>query len=715
MGCGGSKLIQPPPGGWGQSAALRKLLIGGGDGESSPQPSLELKTVAGSDKMTGQIWCELFRAGFVHLYRNKDQCNKINVFPVPDGDTGTNMVITTRPAVMTIGGSPPKSLKDAAIMISGQTTLNAQGNSGTIFSFTFSKLADAIGDKEEASVAEFATYLNSVSEKMMSAMDNPVPGTMLSVIGEAFSKDSTKGVKSVGELINACANAGNAALQLTPDQLIVDGKKVLKNFRGKTVVDSGSQGFCYLLDGMVKALAGEMEFGEYMESGTAGDVALDEGVVGSNEVVVHDDDCALVYKYCTEAVGEAAAEYTGNEALEKNIREALQGKGDSLGLLVTKLSDSVNLFKVHIHSNDPEDVFSTLGRFTKDGHLYKQKAEDMSLQVSLSKAPRQMPNPDDADVGIVWTSVADLPEDMVEHWREGMVPLIVTVDSSSYKDKVSISSLAFFNMLRRRDFYKVGTSGWNMDDVGAALKLKLAKHKEVLVCCLPFGLSKGTGNALENAMKLLPKEDQDRITVMNHSWIAPPEGGMVMRAHYYASQGKTAKQIKKLCNDWLKQPNTFATVYLSTLTYLRLGGRLADKDKGIMKKVYDFIESKQWSVGMKTQFIEMDKDKPDCAKLGVAFKGPPQKVLDKQVDWLVGMAEQFPEVSQFDMSVGHSAAPHDVAGIVAALRSRIKIRTVYFSNYTALFGVHGGPGLKGIMLWPADEVHFPQVERTKSE
>lgn len=707
MGCGSSKTVVPP-GGYGQSAELRRLLVGSGDGDSSPSPALNLADEKGRGEVDGVVFGELFRAGFVHLFRNKEDCNKINVFPVPDGDTGTNMVITTRPVLISMGAQPDADVAKTAMLVSGQTTLNAQGNSGTIFSFTFSKLAKAIGQfgKPSLTIAEFADALASVSEQMTKAMDNPFPGTMLSVIGAAFSKEATGGAATVGDLVKNMQKAGNAALRRTTDELIVDGVKVLKNFRGKSVVDSGSQGFCYLLDGMSLAIDGSLEYGDYMEPGTAGDVALDEGVIATNEVVVHNEEM-LTFKYCTECVGEIR-----NGVTEDEIRDALNAArlGDSLGLIITTLSPNVSLAKIHIHSNEPTEVFRTVRRFTKDGHLYKEKCEDMAVQVSLSKNPRKIPNPDNADVGIVWTSVADVPSDMRDVWKEGMVPLIVTVDSSSYKDKVSIDSLAFFNMMRRRDFYKVGTAGWNVDDVGAAIKTKLAKHKEVLVISLPFGLSKGTGNAVENALKLLPPTDRERVTMFQHNYIAPPEGSIVMRAHYFASQGKKAAEIKQLCSDFLYSKSTFACVYFDSLTYLRLGGRLADKDKGIMKKVYDYIENKQLSIGILTDFTVPDEHKPDVANMKPSPKlmGPEEKIIGKLVAGLKEMASAS-SAKQFDMSVSHSAMPADTANIVEQLRASINIRHIYYSEMTAVLGVHGGPGLKGIMLWPADEVEFPQL------
>ena len=141
MGCGSS--LPKNTGPVGISPQLKKLLVGGGeDAEGSPPSSIDLASeeYRNATAVDGQLWGELVRAGYVHLYYNHDTCNKINVFPIPDGDTGTNMIITLRNAITALGSSPEKDIKQLVQQIAGLTTLNAQGNSGTIFSFFFQKM-----------------------------------------------------------------------------------------------------------------------------------------------------------------------------------------------------------------------------------------------------------------------------------------------------------------------------------------------------------------------------------------------------------------------------------------------------------------------------------------------------------------------------------------------------------------------------------------------
>ena len=146
MGCCSSRPAQPvnPAGGYGQSQAMRAVLAAGVGDSSSPPPSLDLSSVGKNAHVNGRVFCELVRAGFVHLSRNYQHLNKINVFPVPDGDTGNNMVITMLPAVTAMGAEPTEDIRVAVRSVASQTALASQGNSGTIFGFMFNRLADAV-------------------------------------------------------------------------------------------------------------------------------------------------------------------------------------------------------------------------------------------------------------------------------------------------------------------------------------------------------------------------------------------------------------------------------------------------------------------------------------------------------------------------------------------------------------------------------------------
>ena len=125
--------------------------------------------------------CELIRAGFVQLALNYQHCNKINVFPVPDGDTGNNMVISTRGAVVAMTKTPPSALSASAMLVAGQTAICSTGNSGTLLSYMFNKISDGFretagGDTfDSLTLDQVAVIFNAVGKDMSNAMTNAVP------------------------------------------------------------------------------------------------------------------------------------------------------------------------------------------------------------------------------------------------------------------------------------------------------------------------------------------------------------------------------------------------------------------------------------------------------------------------------------------------------------------------------------------------------------
>ena len=257
-----------------------------------------------------------------------------------------------------------------------------------------------------------------VGESIEQSVSNPVPGTMVSTVQGAIVNSDVKeiaaaeiGGKKLWQLVDALFTNGDAACKRTPLELKVKGKLVLK---GRGVVDSGALGFVHLLEGMQQAMAGKLEYGEYMSAfvgSKAEEEAIDEKVGGDaggegGHGMDHGKEEAFEFRYCTECVAElkpGADQSTVVEVLSQPMTVAggkggakakklkkgqvaavdSEALGDSLAVNVSVVSDTVSLAKVHIHSNAPEEVFRRLRTTCKDGHLYKEKADDMQEQVSI--------------------------------------------------------------------------------------------------------------------------------------------------------------------------------------------------------------------------------------------------------------------------------------------------------------------------------------------
>jgi dihydroxyacetone kinase-like predicted kinase len=178
------------------------------------------------------------------------ELNTINVFPIADGDTGANMKVCLKLPTRNLLLNPSDNILIAASNMAADVLLNGQGNSGTILSHFFVSLAEEVRDCKKASLTidEFASCLQGAGVKMDQAVPNPVEGTLLSVC-----RDACKGLgsqakySSLGALLTDWNDIAQKELALTPDRLVVDGVKVLEK---AGVVDSGAQGFVYLIEGM---------------------------------------------------------------------------------------------------------------------------------------------------------------------------------------------------------------------------------------------------------------------------------------------------------------------------------------------------------------------------------------------------------------------------------------------------------------------------------
>ena len=161
----------------------------------TPTTSLDLTKHNAASSIDGQLWGELLRAGFAHLVATKDECNRINVFPVPDGDTGTNMCLTVQGGVKSFGDKPPTAdLAELSGTFAARAMLTAQGNSGTILTFFFSTLSKEIGAGTKAlDVQAFMAAIGRVGTQMMKSMQSAKIGTMLSVVQEASLGLAEKG------------------------------------------------------------------------------------------------------------------------------------------------------------------------------------------------------------------------------------------------------------------------------------------------------------------------------------------------------------------------------------------------------------------------------------------------------------------------------------------------------------------------------------------
>jgi len=351
-----------------------------------------------------------------YAQQQRGELNRINVFPVPDGDTGTNLALTVRAIADHLRGNQDNDVSAVAREAAQAAVLGARGNCGMMLSHFLLGFSEHIRDRARITTAEFGAALGSGVNNLHQALERPVEGTILTVMRDTAQAAGRVRHGDFVELLQHLTEEARASLARTPDLL-----PVLKK---AGVVDAGAKGFVSLLEGVVLFIHGDP-----LVAATNGRPAAARDEAAAARIAF--PDASEEYRFCTEALvrGEALP-------AQGAVRDALRGRGDSLIVI-----RSGNVLKVHVHTDDPEDVFAYLRGL---GTLVTHKAEDMHAQhetveraadahVRLARRP----------VTIMTDSAADLPEEVVRAHGIHVTPLLLVDGDDTYKDGVEITAREF--------------------------------------------------------------------------------------------------------------------------------------------------------------------------------------------------------------------------------------------------------------------------------
>ena len=313
------------------------------------------------ESMNAALLLQFFRGGEAQLTGHKEEVNALNVYPVPDGDTGTNMGLTIKSAVKNVNDG--MSVKEICSTISRGALMGARGNSGVILSQILRGFTLSLQNTKEIKAADIAAALNKGVEIAYKSVLKPVEGTILTVSRKAAEAavNAAETAQTIDEVLTAAIEAGRVALEHTPDLL-----PVLKE---AGVVDAGGRGFLYILEGGLAALRGEEIVIEDKEEL----VVKDKTVAFSAEFQETD----IKFNYCTELMIHNAKE--DHEYVRKHITEAVEG--DSLVCVGDE-----GIIKVHYHSNDPGKIISFALTI---GELFDIKVENMKEQMAREAAEKR--------------------------------------------------------------------------------------------------------------------------------------------------------------------------------------------------------------------------------------------------------------------------------------------------------------------------------------
>ncbi len=350
----------------------------------------------------------------------RSELNRINVFPVPDGDTGTNLALTVRAIGDHLRDNTERDVGVVAHDAAQAAVLGARGNCGMMLSHFLLGFAESVKGQERISTEEFGVALGAGVEKLYDALENPVEGTILSVMRDSAEAARTSRATDFVPLVTEVVKEARASLARTPDQLAV--------LKKAGVVDAGAKGFVSILEGVLMLVEG-------VTVAVVADAAGGEGLAAAMAEYPAEEE---QYRFCTEALVRGDSLPT-----QREVQAVLREHGDSL--IVIRSED---VLKVHVHTDEPEDVFTYLRTV---GSLVTHKAEDMQVQhetigrsgghIQLARRP----------VAVVTDSACDLSEEVVRAHGIRVLPMSLVDGDRTYRDGVDLSATDFHARLASSD------------------------------------------------------------------------------------------------------------------------------------------------------------------------------------------------------------------------------------------------------------------------
>ncbi|SHN49846.1 DAK2 domain-containing protein [Fervidobacterium gondwanense] len=292
----------------------------------------------------------IFMKGTENLLAHRDEINALNVFPVPDGDTGSNMSSTMLEACKYLENTTEEKLSNVLDVIKRGTLMGARGNSGVILSQIFRGFCDTLSKKNKITVADFVKGIKGAKEVAYKAVLRPVEGTILTVVRvlDEHSKELAA-CESFEQLFEKMEQIALDTVKMTPN--------LLQKLKEANVVDAGAKGLYYIIQGFKMYILGDKTINL-------------QGVETrpSEEITIAYEE--LTYQYCTELIVRARKDI--KDATKKELESYLNSMGDSVVFFVQD-----DVIKLHVHTNNPGQVIET---FLQHGELLKVKIDNMKEQ-----------------------------------------------------------------------------------------------------------------------------------------------------------------------------------------------------------------------------------------------------------------------------------------------------------------------------------------------
>jgi DegV family protein with EDD domain len=575
-----------------------------------------------------------FLVGGNAVIEDQNYLNKINVFPVPDSDTGTNLASTMRSIAERAKqdhsvSSTLRSIADAALS-------GARGNSGLIFAQFLYGLSEEVKNLKRLSPIHFAESAKSAVQKTYKAILSPVEGTMITVMNDwadaLYRKRTT--TKDFADLFVVSLHAAQKSLAETPRKLAVLAKA--------GVVDAGAKGFVDFLEGIT----------QFIKKGKLKSLSKPEKIPEAADIHVHSNRESISHRYCSEAL------LAGENMSLHQIREDLNSHGNS-----AIVAGSEKKARIHVHTDNPADLFYKLKDY---GTILQIKADDMLRQYEASHERK-------AKIALVIDSTCDLPQAFIDEHQIHVIPFHISFGESLFLDRITITPDQFYTELQKqKELPKTSQPSRKfVQDIFAFL----ASHYESLIV---VNISDKLSGAYRVSREVAKTMEEHEINVINSRQLSVTQGLIVYRIAHAIKEGKSVSEITALSDEWIKK--TKLLVDIQTLEYMVRGGRVSPL-KGLLAKMLNL-----------KPIISLDEEGKAIA-CGKSFSR--SQNLKKIVGIIKKMHEKK---NILHYAIVHAQNLDRAEKYSELLQREIGHPPLYIMNISPAVGVHNGIGVVGIGL-----------------
>ncbi len=573
-----------------------------------------------------------FQAGTRCLGSSREYLNLINVFPVPDGDTGTNMFSTM--SYISSHAVFSRSFSRTFISIAETALLGARGNSGLILAQYLYGLSQVFNGHERISTKDFGQGVMEAFPFVLKALSKPEEGTIITVIREWSHavNELSRVSQDFRDVLGLSLKTARRSLSLTTEKL--------KPLKDAGVVDAGALGFVRFIQGILESDQDRIIICD----------PSDGGPISRNFLKHSSHDESTSFRYCTEMFLEGVEDVP----IEK-IRESLSRKGDSL-----VISGADKHLRIHIHTNEPSEIAGSLKKW---GYLTHQKVDDMfrqqkSLLITNSRNK----------VALLTDSACDLPQEILDRYNIHVIPMKLTIGKDEYLDKLTIKPEEVYRRMNSSNVFPVSS----MPSPGEFMEI-YSKLLEIYDSVIAIHLSdklSGTFNASYQAASRLGM--LQRISVINSRNLCVSLGLIVLEAASALESGCDHREVVRIVNTSLDR--AFIYVSLADLKYMVRGGRISPMKGHIAR----FLNLKP--------VISVDKEGK-----GIHYS----KLCGRNANicrirdlfmrhWVEGKVSRY--------AVVHAGAEAEAAEFAEKLFGLTGKRVEYIMEISPVIGINSGPG-----------------------